>query len=104
MAEKILDRATLLAIIGLILLVWSQLSNRIDENANAVYQAEVKILEEIRGVDKAIANVATDVAVVKTIVEPLVPEIQATIRNTYSNKEEINELRRRILDLEEGDP
>lgn len=133
MAEKIFDRATLLAIIGLILFVWTQLSNGIKENAQAISRVEVETLKAIAesreesiqaitesregniqaiadvqkaiaDVQKAIADVRKDVAVLNTTVFPLVPKIDASIRNTHSNREEIRELKRRVTTLEGDEP
>ena len=129
MAEKIFDRATLLAIIGLILFVWTQLSNGIKENAQAISRIEVETLKaiaesregniqaiadvqksiadmqkSIADVQKAIADVRKDVAVLNTTVFPLVPKIDASIRNTHSNREEIRELKRRVITLEGSEP
>ena len=127
MAEKILHRATLLAIMGLLLVVWFQLAGDIEDNrqaitdntlaikdnARAIAEVKAELLGEITGVRSEllgeITGLRTEMVGEIAGLDVKISELGRTIereffRNISSNSEHIRELDRRITDLEGGEP
>lgn len=115
MLDRIWDRATVLAVIGLIVVVWFQLRNEIRANEQAIADARVetlqaitdariRTLEAIIDLGKQVAAVDKAVTVVETVITPLVPRIEENIRNTDSNKADIDRLEQLTMELEGSEP
>ncbi|MXW86851.1 MAG: hypothetical protein F4Z55_13550 [Boseongicola sp. SB0667_bin_21] len=110
MLERLWDRATVLAVIGLIVVVWVQLRSENRANVQAITDARVetlreiadareKTLEAIINLSQQVATVDKTVTVVETVVKPLVPKIEENIRNTDANKDDIDRLEQLIKEL-----
>lgn len=110
MLERLWDRATVLAVIGLIVVVWFQLRSENRANVQAITDARVetlreiadakeKTLEAIIDLGQQVAAVDKTVTVVETVVKPLVPKIEENIRYTDANKDDIDRLEQLIKEL-----
>ena len=126
MSDRIWDRATVVAVIGLIVMVWFQLRGEIQTNTRVIADARVetleaitdtrektleaitdareKTLEAIIDLGREVAAVDKATTVVETVVLPLVPKIEETIRNTDANRDDIERLERLIKALEGSEP
>jgi len=115
MLDRIWDRATVLAVIGLIVIIWFQLRGEIQDNKQVIANARVetlqaiadtrqKTLEAIIALGQQVAAVDKAVTVVETVVVPLVPKIEENIRNTDANKDDIDRLERLIKVLKGNEP
>ena len=108
MAKKIIDWATLLAVLGAILVVWFQPSGDIRDNARAISGNALAIAEleiERTELQAAISANARAIAALDVKISELGRTIEREFfRDITSSREDIRELERRVTDLEGEEP
>ena len=91
MVGRIWDSTMTLAILGLVLFVWFELSNDIQDNANAIADIRVEMAKEMSAIR---VEMAAGFAKLENML----------VREVYTNRENIYDLEQRLSGLEGGSP
>lgn len=105
MASRVWDGAMTLAIIGLILFVWFEMSGDIKDNTKAISEIRVEMAQMRAELVTEISNMRTALVGLISEITTEISELRVEIiRETHTNREEVSGLEHRVNSLESSRP